>query len=204
MRSCSHGQQKRARSLRRTRLPPGVQDPILGGVQDADEEPGGVVGEAPGHVDEVPDLKGKGRQVRIQPIAHPNGRSGLNAGRPRVKFRQYCDISRAAGQVLRVRVRTCVHASSADRPDITDAAETPAWQGPVCREACSSPGRPLPWESGLAVSRVTGRRSGTGVPWRELRMQSGGRPAPVAFVWPRAVRADGMPSAPGRLRLPGA
>jgi hypothetical protein len=37
---------------------PGAQDPHLGGVHDADEEPGisgGVVGQVPVHVGEVPD-----------------------------------------------------------------------------------------------------------------------------------------------------
>jgi hypothetical protein len=37
---------------------PGAQDPHLGGVHDADEEPGisgGVVGKVPVHVGEVPD-----------------------------------------------------------------------------------------------------------------------------------------------------
>jgi hypothetical protein len=39
---------------------PGAQDPHLGGVHDAEEEPGisgGVVGKVPGHVGEVPDSR---------------------------------------------------------------------------------------------------------------------------------------------------
>ena len=39
---------------------PGAQDPHLGGVHDADEEPGisgGVVGKVPGYVGEVPDSR---------------------------------------------------------------------------------------------------------------------------------------------------
>ena len=65
------------------RLLPGAQDPHLGGVHDADEEPGisgGVVGKVPGYVGEVPDSRqifGGGCCVRAGGSRERRGRLSL-------------------------------------------------------------------------------------------------------------------------------
>ncbi|MGH3285512.1 MAG: putative transposase, partial [Streptosporangiaceae bacterium] len=77
-------------------LLPGAEDPHLGGVHDADEEPGisgGVVGKVPGHVGEVPDsrqvfggdrcLRAGGSRERRRRLSRPGPWSAADRGSAR-------------------------------------------------------------------------------------------------------------------------